>query len=164
MKRIVSLVAGLALAFASITSAQVQTGSILVKANDEQNASVPGATVTISSSVLPGGSINGVTDAGGVYRFPSLPPGTYQVKVELGGFQTLVRERIDVLVGQTTPLDFSMKVAAVAETVTVAGTSPTVDTTSANINVNLINELLQGTPGGRDLWGLLEAKVPGLSM
>ena len=40
-------------------------------------------------------------------------PGTYQVKVELGGFQTLVRERIDVLVGQTTPLDFSMKVAAV---------------------------------------------------
>jgi hypothetical protein len=70
--------------------------------------------------------VNGVTDAGGAYRFPSLPPGTYQVKVELGGFQTLVRERIDVLVGQTTPLDFAMKVAAVSETVTVAGTSPTV--------------------------------------
>jgi carboxypeptidase family protein/TonB-dependent receptor-like protein len=164
MKRIVSLVAGLALAFASIASAQVQTGSILVKALDEQNASVPGATVTISSPVLPGGSMNGVTDAGGVYRFPSLPPGTYDVKVELPGFKTLVRERIDVLVGQTTPLDFQMKVAAVAETVTVAGTSPTVDTTSANVNVNLSNELLQGTPGGRDLWGLLEAKVPGLSM
>ncbi len=165
MKRIMSSLAVLmAFAFAVTAHAQVQTGSILVKATDEQNANVPGATVTISSSVLPGGSMTGVTDAGGVYRFPSLPPGTYQVKVELTGFQTLVREGIDVLVGQTAPLDFSMKVAAVAETITVAGTSPTVDTTSANVNVNLSNELLQGTPGGRDLWGLLEAKVPGLSM
>ena len=51
-----------------------------------------------------------------------------------------------------------------AENITVTGASPTVDTTSANVNVNLSNELLQGTPGGRDLWGLLEAKVPGLSM
>src|ERR1700724_1609144 len=127
MKRIVSLVAMLmVIAVASTARVQVQTGSILVKATDEQNASVPGATVTISSSVLPGGSMNGVTDVGGVYRFPSLPPGTYQVKVELWGFRTLVRERIDVLVGPTTPLDFSMKVAAVSETVTVAGASPTV--------------------------------------
>ena len=37
--------------------------------------------------VLPGGSMNGVTDAGGVYRFPSLPPGTYHVKVELSRIQ-----------------------------------------------------------------------------
>ncbi|HZR23058.1 MAG TPA: TonB-dependent receptor [Vicinamibacterales bacterium] len=144
--------------------AQVQTGSILVKAVDQQGATVPGASVTISSSVLPGGTMAGVTDAGGVYRFPSLPPGTYQVKVELQGFKTLVREGIDVLVGQTTPIDFSMNVATVAETVTVAGTSPTIDTTSANVNVNLSSTLLQETPGGRDLWGLLEAKVPGLSM
>ena len=123
------------------------TSSITGVVTDPSGGVVPGATVTISSSVLPGGSTNGVTDAGGVYRFPSLPPGIYQVKVELGGFKTLVREGIDVLVGQTTPLDFPMKVAAVSETVTVAGTSPTVDTTSANVNVNLSNELLQGTPG-----------------
>ncbi len=57
-----------------------------------------------------------------------------------------------------------MKVASVAENITVTGASPTVDTTSANVAVNLSNELLQGTPGGRDIWGLLEAKVPGLSM
>jgi hypothetical protein len=57
MKRIVSAFAALAFfALASTAHAQVQTGSILIKAIDEQNASVPGATVTISSSVLPGGS------------------------------------------------------------------------------------------------------------
>src|SRR4029077_2381466 len=73
-------------------------------------------------------------------------------------------ENIVVLVGQTTPVDFSMKVASLAENITVTGASPTVDTTSANVNVNLSEQLIQGTPGGRDIWALVEAKVPGLVM
>src|SRR4029453_18685452 len=67
-----------------------------------------------------------------------------------------------VLVGQTTPLDLTMKVATLAESVTVTGTSPVVDTTSANTAVNLSEQLLQGTPGGRDIWALVEYKVPSL--
>ena len=144
--------------------AQVQTGSILVRAADEQGAATPGVTVTISSPVLVAGSMTGVTDTSGVYRFPSLVPGTYSVKLELTGFQTLLREGIVVLVGQTTPIDASLKVAQLAETVTVAGASPTVDTTSATIATNLSEQLLQGTPGGRDIWALVEAKVPGLNI
>jgi hypothetical protein len=106
--------------------------------------------------------MTGATDASGVYRFPSLVPGTYSVRLELSGFKTLVREGIVVLVGQTTPIDAALTVATLAETVTVAGQSPTVDTTSANVNVNLSEQLIQGTPGGRDIWALVEAKVPGL--
>jgi amino acid transporter len=59
----------------------------------------------------------GVTDTAGAYRFPSLVPGTYTVKMELSGFQSLVREGIVVLVGQTTPIDATLKVATLAETV-----------------------------------------------
>src|SRR5438067_1006603 len=124
-------VALIAVAFAATASAQVQTGSILVRALDEQGALMPGVTVTISSPVLVAGSMTGVTDTGGVNRFPSLVPGTYVVKIELQGFRTVVRENIQVLVGQTTPVELSMKVASVAETITVTGASPTVDTTSA---------------------------------
>jgi hypothetical protein len=164
MKRVVSFVAVLALALASSAIAQVQTGSILIRAVDEQGAVMPGVSVSISSPVLVGGSMTGVTDAGGVNRFPSLVPGTYTIKVELSGFTTVTRENIAVLVGQTTPVEFAMKVASVAESITVTGASPTVDTTTANVNVNLSSELIQGTPGGRDIWGLLEAKVPGLVM
>src|SRR5262249_34023189 len=80
------------------------------------------------------------------------------------GFQTVVRENVVVLVGQTTPLDLQLRVATVAETVTVAEASPTVDTTSANVNVNLGEQLIQCTPGGRDIWALLEANVPSLVM
>src|SRR3989441_2675569 len=163
MKGILRFVAALiVLSLAAPASAQVQTGSILVKAVDQQGAVMPGVTITISSPVLVSGSMSGVTDAAGTYRFPSLVPGTYTVKLELSGFSTLVREGIVVLVGQTTPLEQALKVATLAETVTVTGQSPTVDTTSANVNVNLSEQLIQGTPGGRDIWALVEAKVPGL--
>src|SRR5947209_10136098 len=73
MSRIVRIVvATLVLAAAVPAAAQVQTGSILVRAVDEQGAVMPGVTITISSPVLVAGSMTGVTDTGGAYRFPSL--------------------------------------------------------------------------------------------
>jgi hypothetical protein len=162
--RMFAIVIALVAALAMPAVAQVQTGSILVKVVDQQGAVLPGVGVSISSPVLVSETMTGTTDAGGVYRFPSLSPGTYRIKLDLQGFQTLLRENIVVLVGQTTPVDLTLGVAGLAETVTVTGESPVVDTTSANVNVNLSEQLLQGTPGGRDIWALLEYKVPGLVM
>ncbi len=145
-----------------LAAAQVQTGSILIRTADEQGGAMPGVAITISSPALVAGTATGLTDEGGAYRFPSLPPGVYSIKLDLQGFQTVVRENVAVLVGQTTPLDLTMKVATVAETVTVSGASPVIDTTSANVAVNLSEQLLQSTPGGRDIWALVEYKVPSL--
>src|SRR5688500_16654584 len=142
--------------------AQVQTGSILVRVTDAQGGAVPGVTVTLSSPVLVAGTTTGVTDTGGVNRFPSLQPGVYSVKLELQGFRTVIRENVVVQVGATVPLDLQLSVATVAETVTVTGSSPVVDTTTANTSVNLSEQLLQGTPGRRDIWSLVEYKVPSL--
>jgi carboxypeptidase family protein/TonB-dependent receptor-like protein len=155
------LVAAGLLGVAGASYAQVQTGSILVKVTDEKGGTVPGVTVTITSPVLVAGQMTGTTDAGGAYRFPSLGPGTYSVKLARAGFQSVVRENVAVNVGATTPLEMSLKVAARAEEVTVTAESPVVDTTSANVNVTLDSTLLQRTPGGRDIWSLVEYKVPG---
>lgn len=146
---------------AAPAQAQLQTGSILVKATDEKGGVVPGVTITISSPVLVT-STTGTTDAGGAYRLPGLPPGTYSVKFELSGFQTTVRDNIAVNIGSTTPIDMALKVASRTEEVTVTAESPVVDTTSANINVTLDSTLLQKAVGGRDIWALVESKVPGL--
>ncbi len=150
------------LVWAAVAAAQVQTGSILVRVQDEQGAAIPGVAVTVSSSALVAGTASGTTDSVGVNRFPSLPPGVYDVRLELQGFRPVLRENVNVLVGQTTPIDLTMTVATLAETVTVTGTSPVVDTTSANVSVNLSEQLLQATPGGRDIWALVEYKVPSL--
>ena len=164
-RRIRIAAALLALIAAGIpAAAQITTGSILVKTVDDQRAVVPGVTVTISSPSLVAGTMVGVTDTTGAYRFPSLPPGTYTVKVELQGFQTIQREGIRVLVGDTTSLELGMRVASLSESVTVKGESPVVDTTSANVNVHLDSKLLDTTPSGRDIWSILEYKVPGVVM
>ena len=147
---------------AAPVAGQVQTGSILVRALDEQGAVLPGVAVTVSSPALVAGQTTGTTDASGVFRFISLPPGVYSATLELLGFQTIVRENIVVSVGQTTPIDLTLRVESVSETITVTGESPIVDTTSANVNVTLNQQLLQATPAGRDIWSLVEYKVPGL--
>ncbi|MDE3156673.1 MAG: TonB-dependent receptor [Acidobacteriota bacterium] len=143
--------------------AQIQTGSILIHLKDAQGGALPGATITISSPVLVAGSMTGVTDSTGVYRFPSLFPGTYEVKIELQGFATLMRPGIIVSVGQTTPLELQMELAKVEQSVTVTGESPTVDTTSATVSTTLSKQLLESTPGGRDIWSMAEYKIPGLA-
>lgn len=144
--------------------AQVQTGSIFLRVVDEQGAVLPGVTITVSSPVIIAGQITGASDETGSYRFPSLLPGTYSIRIELSGFQTVVRDGIAVSVGQTTPLDFVLRVGGLTESITVTGESPVIDTKSANVGVNLNSQLLSTTPSGRDIWSIVEYKVPGLVM
>jgi hypothetical protein len=73
-------------------SAQVQTGSILVRVADEQGGVLPGVNIVISSPSLVGSQMTGATDAGGAHRFPSLPAGDYVVRIDLQGFQTIIRQ------------------------------------------------------------------------
>ena len=161
MKQILSFCAVLLAGVAVPAVAQVQTGSILVRAVDDQGAIVPGATVIISSPVLPR-EMAGTTDSSGIYQIPGLSIGTYAVKITLSGFRTIVRENVVVSQGQTSTVELLMKVSSISEEVTVKGESPIVDSKSANVNVNLDKNLLESTPGGKDIWNILEYKVPGL--
>jgi hypothetical protein len=141
--------------------AQVQTGSIIIKAVDEQGAVMPGATITLTSPVLPR-EILGATDASGVYQIPGLPLGTYTIKIALDGFQTVIREDVIVRQGQTANVEVSMKVGSLSEALTVRGETPVVDTKTVGANVNIDTELLEKTPGGRDIWNVIEYKAPGV--
>jgi carboxypeptidase family protein/TonB-dependent receptor-like protein len=151
----------LAAVAASPAAAQVQTGSILVTAMDEQGAVMPGATVTISSPVLPR-ELVGATDEKGVYRVPGLTVGRYTVKVSLQGFQTIIREDVVVTQGQTANIEVPMKVSTLSESITVKGESPVVDTKSVGSQTNISAALLETTPGGKDIWNILEYKAPGV--
>ncbi len=159
--RLATLLLACVLAFAPSAFAQVQTGSIVVKAVDQQGAVVPGATVTINSPVLPA-PLTGVTDTAGTYRFPSLTVGTYNVRVSLQGFKTSVRDGLAVLQGQTVSIDAQLSVGGMTEETTVKGEPPVVDTKSANVKVNIDKDLLETTPGGKDIWSILQSKAPGI--
>jgi hypothetical protein len=138
------------------------TGSINGKVADSSAGVLPGVTVTVASPSLMGVQ-TAVTDSGGNYRFPSLPPGTYTVTFELPGFNTLKRENIQISMGFTAAVNAELQVASLQETVTVTGDSPVIDTSNTRVQQNFKLEQLQELPNARDLWALL-AVTPSVQM
>src|SRR5687767_706267 len=120
------------LAFAAPAFAQQTTGNITGRILDDQGAAIPGATVTATSTQT-GFVRTDVSDAEGLYRLNALPVGAYNLVVELAGFTRVEQTGLVVNVAQTTDVNVSLKVAQLAETVTVTGESPLVSTTSSSV-------------------------------
>src|SRR5262245_20083922 len=74
-----------ALALCWAASAFGQTTGRLEGRITTEGTPLPGVTVTVTSPNLQGDRVQ-VTDERGEFRFPSLPPGTYQLRTALEGF------------------------------------------------------------------------------
>jgi hypothetical protein len=145
----------------SAAAAQLATGSITGTVTDPTGAALPGVTVSLAGERLIGGAQTQVTDAAGVYRFDRLPPGTYRLRFELAGFRPVERSDIRITAAFTATVNAQLELGALAETITVAGESPTVDTKSNVQQVAMTQELLEGIPTGRDPWSLAKI-IPGV--
>jgi hypothetical protein len=118
--------------FSAIAGAQVTTGTISGTVIDSSGAVVPGATL-ILKSVEKGFSRTVSTDASGRYHAPDLELGSYEITVEVAGFQTVIRSGITLTVGREAVVDFTLQVGAVTQTVTVTGEAPLVQTANATV-------------------------------
>ena len=157
MRRLLMMVAMLLMA--STAFAQLGGGTLSGTVTDEQGGVLPGVTVTIAGTDR---TATAVTDEGGKFRFLNLAPGPYKVTVALQGFATSVRENVVVAVGATRRCCRSqLKVATVAETVTVSGQSPIVDTKATGTATNFTSDELQKIPTSRDPFALMRS-VPGV--
>lgn len=129
-------------ALAQIGQTAMLTGSV----TDASGAVLPGATVTVASDALIGGTRTAVTDDNGTYRFPALPPGTYRVTAELSGFEPFTQEGVRLLLGQTITVDPKLQISGRQETVTVTGESPVVDVKSSASQKNLTEDVMENIP------------------
>src|SRR5437667_275834 len=127
MRRLVLLIVGGCLAAAVTAGAQILPGTMIGTITDESGSSLPGVTATITSTALPGGPATTVTDEQGRFRFAGLAPGTYDLTLTMDGFAKRQDEGLRVITGGTLERNVVLKVAAVAETITVSGQSPMVD-------------------------------------
>jgi len=128
-------------------------GRIQGTVTDNSGAPVPGVSVSATSPSLQGVQST-TTDAKGEFRFPAVPPGTYAVKIDLSGFKSVNQTGVVVGIDRTVTLGFKLEVAGVAETVTVTGESPIIDTTSASTGVNVTAELFNRIPMQRDIYSI----------
>jgi len=162
-RAIASLVLGTLLTVGATHANAQAVGSAVISGRiaDESAAGVPGATVTVSSPSLQLRERVVVTAPDGEYLLRSLPLGTYSVKFELAGFQSVVREGILLSAGFEARVDAVLKLSTVEETITVSGQSPVINVATTTVSSNLSHELLDAIPTSRSI-GEAIAMAPGV--
>src|SRR5947209_16170950 len=138
--------------------AQIPTGSITATVRDEQGGVLPGVMATLQGVDATRTTISTET---GEFRFYNLPPGAYNLTLSLPGFAMLVRQNVIVEVGKNVDLPMTMKVAGIAETISVTEASPTIDIKQVGTATNFTAIELQSIPTSRDPWALMRV-IPGV--
>jgi len=121
-------------------AAVAQTGTTAINGNvtDQQGSSIAGAKVTLTlAGTESARSIE--TDSSGYYQFQALPPGVYSVKVEMAGFRSIVREKVELLVATDRKLDFQLELGEVNQSIVVSEAPPALNTQDATVG-NAFNE------------------------
>ena len=109
---------------------------------------LPGVTVEAASPALIEKVRTAVSDASGVYRITDLRPGTYSVTFTLAGFNTLRREGVELTTGFTATVNGDLAVGNLAETITVSGAAPMVDTQNVSQQSVFAREVTENLPLG----------------
>ncbi len=108
------------------------TGSISGTVTDPTGAVIPAASVTVTN-IAQGVKTVAMTDAKGVYTFPSLPVATYNLLVEAPGFKSKTRDMIKVDLDSVQDFSFALEVQEKVEEVTVSESAARVETESTQV-------------------------------
>jgi Carboxypeptidase regulatory-like domain len=157
--RVSILVAVLCLA---ASAARAQEGAIIGSAVDETKAVLPGVNITAADQET-GRVATAITNEKGEYRLLRLLPGKYTVTAELSGFSSVVLKDVELLVGNTLAIPFTMKLAQVSETLTVIGETPLVDTASSQVAGNVDRRQMEELPLQGRNWMELSKLVKGIT-
>ncbi|MCL6508363.1 MAG: carboxypeptidase regulatory-like domain-containing protein, partial [Bryobacteraceae bacterium] len=135
-----------ALAFVTSTAlAQEVSAGITGRITDPSGAAVVGAVVT-AKDVNRGTVWPTKTNEEGIYAFPRIPVGTYELKVEATGFKTATRPNIVLELNQRARLDITLEIGTVTETVEVTGAAPLLNTDTTIVGATLTPTTLTKTP------------------
>jgi hypothetical protein len=137
------------------TAFSAEKGTIKVVVIDDEEAVLPGVSLTLSSPVMMGEKTL-ITNAVGEVLFVNLTPGIYEVKANLQGFQEKISRDIEVSLDRQTFVKIVLKPAVIEESVTVTAVYPAVDTTKSVIAEHVTHETVESLPIARDFVGYLQ--------
>jgi hypothetical protein len=157
------VVFGASLLLASTVFGQTITGAISGIVVDPNGANVPGATITLTNDQT-NDKREQPTNESGLFRFASVQPGVYTLRVEHAGFETLQRTRVVLSANENLALgDLTLKTGQVTETVTIASEGQIVEKESSDLTARLTSDQINLiSTKGRDVTSLLRL-LPGTS-
>ena len=121
------------------------SGSIAGETLDQSGAAIPGATISLVNAET-NAARTALTNEVGAYSFPTLPPGTYNLKAEKAGFKALVQNQVQIQVQQNARIDFRLEVGQVTESVEVRAGGSTIVTENATVGTVIENKRIVELP------------------
>src|SRR6266850_1766196 len=141
--------------FLPITALAQTSGSITGEVKDQSGAVAPNAAVTATNSKT-NVARSTATNASGIYSFPDLTPGIYEVKVVASGFATIVKTNIELQVQQTARVDFTLSLGQAAQTVEVSASTNSLNTENATVGTLIEEKRISELPlNGRNFLSLV---------
>ncbi len=159
--RVVSPSLFIVLGFACAVMGQTETATISGLVTDRTGAAVARAEVRLQS-VERGTVTSTTTNDAGIYVFPSVHPGQYQVSVQKQGFKQIDLLGLIVNVQDHIEQNFRLDVGSVSESVTVEGGAPLINTTDAAVSTVVDRQFAENLPmNGRSFQTLIQL-TPGV--
>lgn len=150
----------LSLLLPAAAAAQTDAGRIAGYVRDTSSALVDGARIVIRNEKT--GEQRTVESNGqGYFVVSPLKPATYSIVASKPGFAVIEYSRMPLAVGQELTLDFEFRPAGLQEDITVVGSAPVLDLSSARMGANVSEREVQGLPvNGRQMSQLM-LQAPG---
>ena len=117
----------------SRAGAQEVTAAVNGQVTDPSGAVIANAVVT-AADVNRGAQFVTSSDASGEYNLPRLPVGTYTLKAEAPGFDTILHSAFTLVLNETARIDFKMSLGKVSQVVAVNATAPLLQEESTEIS------------------------------
>jgi outer membrane receptor protein involved in Fe transport len=163
-RRIFSLLFAIAITLTLCINVSAQSttdGAIGGTVYDANGAVVPGTKIVVHNNGT--NAEQAVTsDSSGSYRVRQLQPATYTVTITSAGFAPYKAENVVVQVGSLTDVSPRLGVAGTAETVSVTGETPEVNTTSADFAPVVDSTQIENLPSNQGRWSNFALLTPGV--
>src|SRR6266478_5448146 len=129
--------------------------------------SIEGTVIDASGAVIPGVKLqvanlstsdrfNTSTNELGLFRFPVLPVGSYELVAEHPGFASLIQKNVVVNIGAAINLKLTLLLATGTEKVVVSGETPLLESTRSEVSSAVEARLVANLPlNGRNFLGFV---------
>ncbi|HYO82232.1 MAG TPA: TonB-dependent receptor, partial [Bryobacteraceae bacterium] len=151
------------LALPLLAMGQAVTATLIGTVSDSSGAVVPNASITVTETAtnIPR---KAATNEEGLYTIPFLPPGTYRVEAEAGGFKRISRDNVELRATVSTRIDLQLEPGQVSETVEVTAETPLLQTDRAEVSRSFstkpVTELPLADRSFQSLVGLMPGVAP----
>ncbi len=125
--------------------AQSLNATLTGTVTDPSGAVIAGVELTLTS-VATGTVRQSTTDAAGLYSFPNLLPGIYELKASISGFRDFVQTGIALRANEMARLNFGMQLGEARQTLEVEGSASPLNFETAELKVGIAPETLRELP------------------